>query len=192
MRKKFKINEIFYSIQGEGANVGMPAIFVRFSGCNQTCAFCDTDHQPFFEYSEQRIREDVENLQKENNCKNIIWTGGEPTLQLEDNMLFYFVNKGYRNYIETNGTGVVPKLMDYITYSPKEGSIVVLKRVDEVRIPISAGMNLPEIENLPKAKNYFISPIDVSDKNIKYCLELIKRNSRWKLSAQMHKLLNIK
>ena len=181
--KKIKVNEIFYSIQGEGANAGMSAVFVRLSGCNLQCSFCDTKHESYTEVTVEKLKHEVEKY----NCKNIIWTGGEPTMQLTNDILELFEN--YFNCIETNGTNPVPSRIDYIACSPKMET--KLPYVNEIRLPIKKGDKLPDISIMPKAQNYYISPIDVSKENIDYCLELIKENPQWKLSIQIHKLLKI-
>jgi len=194
---KLKVVEIFYSLQGEGANTGMPAIFIRLSGCNLNCWFCDTKWEKNIEMSIHEIMDNITQYP----CKNIIWTGGEPTLQLNDEILSEF--SGYFNCIETNGTNPVPSAIDYISCSPKVPPLKLMKNfefVDEIRYPLGKGEILPPIETLPKAKNYFVSPLFVgtenermekSQENIDYCVEYIKQNPGWKLSIQLHKLINI-
>jgi len=194
---KLKVVEIFYSIQGEGANTGMPAIFIRLSGCNLKCWYCDTE---WHKYTEMSIPEILDNIQQFP-CKNIIWTGGEPTLQLTDEILIHF--EGYFHCIETNGTNPVPSGIDYISCSPKVSPATLKKNfifIDELRFPLAKGEKLPEIEELPKATNYFISPLflgaenqrmDLNQENIDYCIDYIMHNPGWKLSVQLHKLLNI-
>ena len=194
---KLKVVEIFYSIQGEGANSGMPAIFIRLSGCNLNCWYCDTE---WHKYTEMSIPEIQNNIQQYP-CESIIWTGGEPTLQLTDEMLNHF--EGYYHCIETNGTNPVPAGIDYISCSPKVPP-ATLKRnflfIDELRFPLEKGEKLPKIEELPQAKNYYISPLflgtenermELNRENIDYCIDYILNNPGWKLSVQIHKLLKI-
>jgi organic radical activating enzyme len=195
---KLKVVEIFYSIQGEGANTGMPAIFIRLAGCNMNCWYCDTAWYRYTEMSVSDIQESI----KQYHCNNIIWTGGEPTLQLTDEILSHF--GGYYHCIETNGTNPVPSEIDYISCSPKVDPDVLKKNfqfIDEIRYPLSKGDSLPAIEELPSAKNYYVSPLfmgnenermELSQENLDYCMDYIKYNSGWKLSIQLHKLLNIK
>ncbi|MDR2652248.1 MAG: 7-carboxy-7-deazaguanine synthase QueE [Prevotellaceae bacterium] len=186
---KLKINEIFYSIQGEGANAGMPAIFIRFAGCNLKCPFCDTNHEDHKEYSIEEIIKKI----KDFDCKNIIWTGGEPTLQLTNEILVYF--KGYYHCIETNGTNPVPNSINYIACSPKVPIETLnrnFKEANEFRYPVKAGDKLPDILKIPRAQHYYISPIDVTEQNVDYCIKLIKENPQWKLSVQVHKILKIR
>ncbi|MDR1544044.1 MAG: 7-carboxy-7-deazaguanine synthase QueE [Prevotellaceae bacterium] len=188
---KLKVNEIFHSVQGEGANAGMPAVFVRLAGCNLNCPFCDTRHESFTEMSPKEILTEVEKYR----CKRIIWTGGEPTLQLTAEILqTYFLR--FINYIETNGTNPVPDGISYIAVSPKVDILKLQKtmplNVNEIRYAIKAGDKIPYTVELPKADHYFVSPIDVAPENIAYCLDFVKKNPQWKLSVQIHKLLNIK
>jgi organic radical activating enzyme len=186
---KLKVNEIFYSIQGEGANAGMPAVFVRLAGCNLNCPFCDTEYESYTEMSIAEIKSEVVKY----NCRNIIWTGGEPTLQLGNNTLKYF--REFYNCIESNGTKLAPSKIDYITISPKvlyPKHYISGYHIDELRYPIANGDELPDINRLPQANRYYLSPIDVSKENVDYCLKLIKENPQWRLSVQIHKLLNIR
>ncbi|MCL2098050.1 MAG: 7-carboxy-7-deazaguanine synthase QueE [Bacteroidales bacterium] len=184
-----KVNELFYSIQGEGANTGMSAVFIRLADCNLQCPFCDTQHETFSEMSIADIKAEVEQY----NCPNIIWTGGEPTLQLTDEIVAYF--KKYFQCIETNGTRQVPSGIDYIACSAKAPLELLHKnfeKIDEIRCPIQKGDVIPEIALLPKAKRYYLSPIDASAENVAYCLQLIAQNPAWRLSVQLHKLLGVK
>ena len=125
-------------------------------------------------------------------CRTIIWTGGEPTLQLTGEVLAHFAS--FYNCIETNGTNPVPDEIDYIACSPKIPACLMNKnrRANELRYPIKAGEALPRFDQLPAAHTYFLSPIDVSQENVEYCLKLIKENPQWKLSVQIHKLLRIR
>ena len=192
-----KIAEIFYSLQGEGANVGKPAVFVRFAGCNQNCWFCDTEWQNGVEMNVAEILQEIQKFP----AKMIIWTGGEPTLQLNNEILSHFTH--YYNSIETNGTNPVPSKIDYIACSPKVETDILRKNfnfVNEFRFPYCKENEniLPKISDLPTADNYFLSPIllenDVFNKknseNIASCVEFIKQNPQWRLSFQTHKFLN--
>jgi len=192
-----KVAEIFYSLQGEGANTGKPAIFVRLAGCNKNCRFCDTDWKNGVEMSVAEILQEIEKFP----AKMIIWTGGEPTLQLNNEILQHFTH--YYNCVETNGTNPVPSKIDYIACSPKVDVEILRKNfnfVNEFRFPyLKENENiLPKIDDLPQADNYFLSPIllgnDVlckkNKKNINFCIDFIKENPEWRLSFQTHKLLN--
>lgn len=196
-----RINEIFYSLQGEGGNTGRAAIFIRLSLCNLNCYFCDTD----FEWGEELSLEEIYDRIKDYKSKFIVWTGGEPTLQLKNEHIEFFKLRGYTSAIETNGTRKVPSLIDYITCSPKIDDWYRLNRnlpngVDELRFPIAADGNLPpDISLLPKAKKYFVSPIFIGDDAMKIdpmavqrCVDFIMQNPEWTLSLQTHKLIDIK
>lgn len=191
---KLNVKEIFYSLQGEGGRSGEPSIFIRLTKCNLACSFCDTD---FAHGDDMSLDEIYENI-SQYSCKWIIWTGGEPTIQLKNEHLAFFKERGFKQAIETNGTRVVPSLIDYITCSPKQNFEDIAKKipeVDEIRIPLAKGDSLPDLNIFPKAKKYFISPIFDGHRpnveNINYCVDLIKKDSRWTLSLQIHKLIGI-
>lgn len=195
--------EIFQSIQGEGANVGRSAIFIRLSGCNKACWYCDTDWSKGDSMSVSQILDEVKKYSKSDEYPNnlIIWTGGEPTLQLTNEVLDYFSE--YYNCIETNGTNPVPSKIQYISCSPKVSPEILkvnFERVNELRYPISVGDLLPDISELPEADNYFVSPVFLGeekkrfqqvDENVKYAIDFVSMNPKWRLSLQLHKLLNI-
>ena len=188
------VKEIFYSLQGEGGRAGEPSIFVRLTKCNLACSFCDTD---FANGSDMTLDEILYELHKYP-CKWIIWTGGEPTLQLTDEVLSFFKSEGYLQAIETNGTRPVSKLIDYISCSPKVQIYKVrdvIPFAHEIRIPLQKGDVLPDISIMPKANKFFVSPIFDGDTmnidNINYCIDQIKENPSWTLSLQIHKLINI-
>lgn len=189
------VNEIFYSLQGEGGRTGQASIFIRLSRCNLACSFCDTD----FADGEIMSVKDILNEIDVFGGKWIIWTGGEPTLQLTDDIVSFFKEKGYLQAIETNGTRRVPAGIDYITCSPKQHFEKIRKlipEVDELRFPIQKGDPLPDISVLPKARQYFLSPIFdnnvVIQENVDYCVSLIKQHPEWILSLQTHKLIGIR
>lgn len=191
---KLNIKEIFYSLQGEGGRQGEASIFIRLTKCNLACTFCDTDFAEGTDYS----LEEIENIIKQYPCKWIIWTGGEPTIQLKDAHLEFFWKKGYKQAIETNGTRPVSPLIDYITCSPKVNYEKIKKHlpsVNEIRLPIAEDEEIPEISIFPKADKYFLSPIfdgtEINQKNVDYCIEQIKKNPQWQLSLQVHKLIHI-
>ncbi len=191
---KLIINEIFYSLQGEGARAGRPSIFIRLSKCNLRCSFCDTEYDSGEEMSLEEIHKDIEKF----GCKWIVWTGGEPTLQLTDEIVAFFKSKGYMQAIETNGTRKVPQGIDYITCSPKqhfERIKELILHAHELRFPMAKGDELPNLQELPEADNYLLSPIFDANKlnkeNLDYCVKLIKENPQWSLSVQLHKLIKI-
>ncbi len=191
---KLTVKEIFYSLQGEGGRSGEASIFIRLTKCNLACEFCDTDFEGGNEMSIEEILDTI----KLYPCKWIIWTGGEPTLQLTDLHLAFFREQGYKQAIETNGTRPVSSLIDYITCSPKQNYEKVksiIPKVDEIRIPVADGDDIPDISIFPIATNYFLSPIFDGDKingeNVSYCVEYIQKYPEWRLSLQIHKLIHI-
>lgn len=189
------VNEIFYSLQGEGGRSGQPSIFIRLAKCNLSCSFCDTDYERGVKMTIDEVLQEIEPY----GCKWIIWTGGEPTLQLNDAVVALFKARGYLQAIETNGTRKVPQGIDYITCSPKQQFEKVrelIPEVDELRFPIQKGDTLPDISILPKARHHFLSPIfdnqKIIQENIDYCISLVKENPQWALSLQIHKLIGIR
>lgn len=195
------IKEIFYSLQGEGLNTGRAAIFIRLSRCNLRCTFCDTDFDGGEELTDQEIAQAISPYPG----RFIVWTGGEPTLQLNDETVAYFHSLGYEQAIETNGTRRPPKGLDYITCSPKPEALHRLHEsfpegVSEFRFPIGAEGDLPpSVESLPTAQAYLVSPIFVGDDAmtmdqtaLRRCIAFVQAHPEWRLSLQMHKLIHIK
>lgn len=188
------INEIFYSLQGEGARAGEPSIFVRLSNCDLTCGFCDTEFLSGEEMTCEQLLAEIKRFPG----KWIVWTGGEPTLQLNGDIVSFFKKAGYKQAIETNGNNKVPVGLDWVAVSPKVAEHVVKKNfpdgVDELRYVRHTGQRgIPS--PLIVAKHYFISPmfngnmIDID--NLKHCTKLVLENPEWKLSVQTHKMMKI-
>jgi len=187
-----KVKEIFYSLQGEGGRQGAASIFIRLSGCNLKCDFCDTD------FSEGKIMslEQILSQIKHFPCQWIVWTGGEPTLQLTDDCLLFFKRAGFHQAIESNGSSSLSALLDYTVVSPKNIMNCANPQVDEIRLPVRENDSIPPIESLPQAEHYFLSPVFTknhaeTNANIDYCIKFIKQNPQWRLSLQMHKLIGI-
>jgi len=201
--KKLKVNEIFYSLQGEGANAGMPVIFIRLSGCNLKCSYCDTDHSS---YNYMDMEEIHDKMLEFSSCNKIIFTGGEPLIQLTPAHVLYLSRLGYSVGVETNGTiplykGEVNFDFGYVSVSPKISAQAICQNflnneVNEFRYAISAGETPPEIQDLPIADNYFASPICDGNKiikeNLDWCVAFCLSHPRWQLSVQNHKLWKIK
>lgn len=114
--KVYKVNEIFRSVQTEGANTGRSAVFVRLAGCNLKCPFCDTDHDPYVEMTRVEIDQRINELSHGDGSVLVVFTGGEPCLQLVESDV---VGGLHPKAIETNGTLPVPKWIDWVTISPK-------------------------------------------------------------------------
>ena len=161
-----KINEIFYSLQGEGFHTGTPAVFVRFSGCDLKCPFCDTRHE--------------EGTQ-------MILTGGEPSLWIDGTLVDLLHRAGKYICIETNGTRPLPEGIDWVTCSPKEGGVLKLVRMDEVKV-VYEGQDLTPYEQLPAA-HFFLQPC--SCQNTAETVACVLAHPRWRLSLQPHKLIDI-
>lgn len=191
-----KVREIFYSIQGEGTRQGTASIFIRLANCNLNCWFCDTDWSYGIEMTVEEIKKEISQYK----TNEIVWTGGEPTLQLTNEILKQFPE--YYHCIESNGTNEIPSLINYIVIAPKDAPLhESIKRVDEIRIPLSVIDKSPKITDLPKADNYYISPLFLGKKkerfeldmdNVNHCVNFIKENPEWKLSLQVHKLINVR
>jgi organic radical activating enzyme len=190
-----KVKEIFYSLQGEGGRQGAASIFIRLSGCNLNCVFCDTD----FSGGEDMSLEQILSQLRQYPCQWIVWTGGEPCLQLTDDCLLFFKRAGFRQAIESNGYNRLSGLLDYTVVSPKgqtDYAKTINTRVDEVRLPVQVNDNIPPIESLPQADHYFLSPIFMENPaktkaNIDYCVQQIKQYPQWRLSVQIHKWIGI-
>ena len=193
MKKTYKINEIFYSIQGEGANAGRPAVFVRFSGCNRRCPFCDTDHESGVEMTAEQIRQAVEKASAGLKTM-VVLTGGEPTLQLSDEEnLFPYTSSRRFIAIETNGTGAVPSWIDWVTVSHKEDvPLDKLPRFNEVKLLFDE-TRLDYIQLFNRDGIIaFIQPIDRSGEyNFDEAIAFVKQNPRFRLSVQIHKLIGM-
>lgn len=192
-----RVNEIFYSIQGEGAHSGEAAIFLRLSGCNLRCSFCDTEHQPYQDLTEDEICAEIAKYP----ASLVIITGGEPTLQLTRSLVDKIHDLGKMVAIETNGTREVPSNVDWVTVSPKEayvGSVgkPVIKTAQEVKIVLDDLHTYDDPTFGITAAHYFVQPCDTSDEArnrdiINRCVNFVKENPKWKISLQMHKILNV-
>lgn len=178
-----KINEIFYSLQGEGFHVGTPAVFVRFSGCNLRCDFCDTQHESGEMLTDEEILARINAYP----CKMVILTGGEPGLWIDDELIDKLHNAGKYIAIETNGTCILPQQIDWVTCSPKQGGNLKVQQIDEIKV-VYTGQEVSAYLQLP-ASHYFLQPC--SGKNTAQVIEYIKKNPQWRLSLQTHKLIDI-
>ena len=125
MRELFRVNEIFYSLQGEGRNTGRAAVFVRFAGCNLRCPFCDTEFDTYREMTAEEILAEVDECRKDvSPCDAyskplLVLTGGEPTLQVDEAFVELLHQHGYEVAMESNGILPAPKNLDWLTVSPK-------------------------------------------------------------------------
>lgn len=186
----YKIREIFYSLQGEGCHTGIPAVFVRFSGCNLRCPWCDTDFSTYEERTAEDIVAEVRRLQKET-CY-VILTGGEPSLQVDEALLQALHQAGYKVAIETNGTRELPEGIDWITCSPKEGSMLHLRHADEVKV-VYTGINPEHWKADIETKNWLLQPLARGEQtNTQKVIQYILEHPTWRLSVQTHKLIGLR
>lgn len=205
-----RVNEIFYSLQGEGHNTGRAAVFVRFAGCNLRCPFCDTDFSDYREMSADDIIREISAFP----ARFVVLTGGEPSLQVTAQFVDQLHEVGFEVAIETNGTRPVPENIDWVTVSPKKkttprppyegGSNVSLgdwqRQPDEIKVIFDGACN-PDDFLPPRHNNdspfLYLQPCDVGDplKNnaiVEACVEYIKLHPQWRLSLQTHKLVGFK
>ena len=208
----YSIKEIFYTLQGEGAHAGRPAVFCRFSGCNlwtgreadrstSVCQFCDTDFvgtdgERGGKFKGAAALADVINSlwpSTHSASKYVVFTGGEPLLQLDAALIDAMHGHGFTIAIETNGTLPVPPGVDWICVSPKIGSQLVVHKGSELKVVIpQAGQALSDYEQLD-FEHFFVQPMDgiLAAQNTRLAIDTCRRNPKWKLSLQTHKLLQI-
>jgi 7-carboxy-7-deazaguanine synthase (Cx14CxxC type) len=208
----YSIKEIFYTLQGEGAHAGRPAVFCRFAGCNlwtgresdrasAVCTFCDTDFVgtdgerggKFPQATE--LAAEIDGLWPASHAdsKYVVFTGGEPLLQLDAALIDAMHARGFTIAIETNGTLPVPAGVDWICVSPKMGSKLVVEKGNEIKVVIpQAGQDLAAYEHLD-FENFFVQPMDglLAAQNTRLAIDTCLRRPKWKLSLQTHKLLQI-
>ena len=208
MATTYRVNEIFYSLQGEGFHSGTPAVFVRFSGCNLACPFCDTDFAAFSEMTAEAIADRVEALlpEQKRSAAIIVLTGGEPALQVDAALLAELHSRlSLPIHIETNGTHPLPAGIDWVTCSPKQGSEVVLKEADEVKVvftetasgDVPGGHGWLAAERMVEpwreavtAAHYFLQPCSCANEAL--VAAYILAHPWWRLSLQMHKYIGIR
>jgi 7-carboxy-7-deazaguanine synthase len=209
----YAVKEIFYTLQGEGANTGRPAVFCRFAGCNlwtgreqdrhtATCQFCDTDFVGTdgpgggrFE-SPEALADAVAAawpLERSHGRRFVVCTGGEPLLQLDAPLIAALHDRHFEVAVETNGTREPPQGIDWLCVSPKAGAGLVVRRGDELKLVFPQTGALPaEFEKL-EFQHFFLQPMDGPDREsntaaaLRYCLA----HPRWRLSLQTHKLLGL-
>lgn len=204
----FPIVEIFNSIQGEGFFAGRKAIFIRLSGCNLSCPWCDTDHSPKMgNLSIKEIADKVEELSKEPEL--IIFTGGEPTIHKNFHFLVWAMKLKFKDAppdiaIETNGTNPLVlyrlremKVVDLITVSPKDNSLEdnicdSLMVADEVKVVLSKDVK-PEIYEpyLIKQFHHHTAFIQPCSEDFPPVLEFLEKHPRWRISVQIQKILKV-
>lgn len=211
----YLIKGIFYSIQGEGFYTGRPAVFCRFAGCNlwsgkeadrtkAVCKFCDTD---FIGYdgleggvykSKEELSEQIEKLWPEKKLKSIrrfvVFTGGEPLLQLDAGLIAVLHEKGFEIAVETNGTILPPEGIDWMCVSPKADAKLLLRSGQELKLVFPQEGAQPEKYAMLNFQHFFLQPLDSFDRdnNTRLALEYVLSHPQWRLSLQIHKILGVK
>lgn len=195
----YKVNEIFQSLQGEGFHAGTPAVFVRFSGCNLRCSFCDTRHEQGSPMSLEEILREVMRYPGAPLC---VLTGGEPSLFIDEAFVEALKHQtGKLIAIETNGTRPLPSNLDWVTLSPKTGfdggeaESCVLRRCDELKV-VWLGQDLAQYDGI-EATHRFLQPCYCDDSvqrqaNLHSAVEAVLAHPRWRLSLQIHRVLGIR
>ena len=206
----YSIKEIFYTLQGEGANAGRPAVFCRFTGCNlwsgreqhrdgAVCSFCDTDFVGTDGSGGGRFGRADELVEAVTGCwpgggrPLVVCTGGEPLLQLDQALLALFHQRGFEVAVETNGTLTAPDGIDWLCVSPKAGSELVQVIGDELKLVWPQPGLDPEDFVALDFRHFFIQPMDLPGRGdnqqraVDYCLA----HPHWSLSLQTHKFLGI-
>lgn len=201
--KKYRVNDVFYSLQGEGRNTGRAAVFVRFAGCNLRCSFCDTEFSSFEEMTGEEIVARIAAFP----ARFVVLTGGEPTLQVDEDFVDQLHAAGFEVAIETNGTRPVARNIDWVTVSPKVKPSETAEDIwqgprqpDEIKVifdgktdPTSLLKNA-ELSTLNSEPLFYLQPCDTGDAEqnkaiTEACVEYIKAHPQWRLSLQTHKLV---
>ena len=207
----YSVKEIYLTIQGEGFHTGKHAVFCRFSGCNlwtglekdrknAICNFCDTDfvgtdgiNGSKYPNAEQLANEIDKVWDKDINEKFVVFTGGEPLLQLDKPLVDLLHKKKFKVAIETNGTILPPENIDWICVSPKQGADFNLKYGNELKLVYpQKGLDPKNFKHLD-FDHFFLQPMDGKDlqrnilQSVSYCIE----NPLWRLSLQTHKIMGI-
>ncbi len=192
---RYNINEIFYSIQAEGYNAGMPAVFIRFAGCDRECGFCDTNYSTKIITNIKGIEKEI----KKYNCSNIILTGGEPTIQPISKLIYFLHSTSkfrYKIYVETNGYNLEEAQdANWITFSPKCMIDIETHHIyNELKI-VYYGQNIKPYRKyrLASPDCNFLQPCISKEKDwTMETIEYIKKYPEWRLSLQWQKLIGIR
>ena len=208
----YTVKEIFYTLQGEGANSGKAAVFCRFSGCNlwtgreedrsrAVCQFCDTDFVGVgpdggrFPAPEE-LASAIARAWRGDDPKSrfVVCTGGEPLLQVDDALVDSLHAEGFMVAVETNGTREAPKSIDWICVSPKAGAPLVQTSGDELKLVFPQSYAMPEQFETLHFEHFFLQPMDGPrvEENTRLAIEYCMSHPRWRLSVQTHKALGIR
>ena len=210
----YTVKEMYYTLQGEGAHAGRPAVFLRFAGCNlwtglekdrqhATCTFCDTDFVgtdgpdggkfPDAEALAAKVASLWPDVHQDRSRPYVVCTGGEPLLQLDARLIDALHVRGFEIAIETNGTKEAPDGIDWICVSPKANAPLVLTHGHELKLVFRQPEALPEnFAHLP-FDYFFLQPMDGPDvqKHTQSAIAYCMQHPQWRLSLQTHKLLDI-
>lgn len=188
--KRYQIKEVFHSLQGEGVRAGVPHIFVRFAGCNLDCNEetmgwqCDTDFVGGTAYT---LGELIDEVRRFGRCHWVLFTGGEPALQVDTTLVAALHALGYQLAIETNGTRPLPAGLDWVCASPKYERPAI-RSADEAKYVLAAGQE-PDVTI--QAKHMLASPAFKGDEPdpeaLAWCVQWVKDHPTWRLSCQQHK-----
>jgi len=208
----YAVKEIFYTLQGEGANTGRAAVFCRFAGCNlwngrehdrstAVCQFCDTDFVGTDGpgggrfATPEALAAAVSDAwpSAEPAQRFVVCTGGEPLLQLDEPLVSALHSAGFQVAVETNGTLPPPPGIDWLCVSPKAGATLVVRVGDEIKLVFPQAGAEPELFEGLSFRHFFLQPMDGLDQlaNIDATLRYCLTHPRWRLSLQTHKLLGI-
>jgi 7-carboxy-7-deazaguanine synthase len=210
----YAVKEIYFTLQGEGANTGRAAVFCRFAGCNlwsgreadraqATCKFCDTDFMGTDGPGGGNFSDAASLAQKITACwpakrsmrerPLVVCTGGEPLLQLDAELIREIHARGFKISVETNGTLNAPPGLDWITVSPKAGSTLVQKSGHELKLVFPQPGAEPELFADLAFTHFFLQPMDgaAREENTRKTMEYCLRHPQWRISLQTHKLLGI-
>lgn len=200
--KTYKVNEIFYSIQGEGARAGSANVFIRFADCNLRCSSdgpagfdCDTEFLSGRNLSLDEILAEVR--EAGGPCRALVLTGGEPALHLDADFISAFKSAGYYLAIETNGTLELPTGLDWVCVSPKTAIHTLrVQQGSEFKIVRSVGQVLPDLPETFSFAHKWVSPgwtsAGLDPQTLNHCIKLVKEKPEWKLSTQQHKLWKVR
>lgn len=202
----YAVKEVFYTLQGEGANIGRPAVFVRFSGCNlwsgrekdrskSVCQFCDTDFIGGKRYGLIDLLEKVDGLWPGEDDRLVVLTGGEPALQVDQPLVSALKYRGFEVAIETNGTTYIPPMgIDWVCLSPKAGAPLQITVAEELKLVFPQRGLMPH--DLPPihAFHRWLSPMDGPDlaANIQEAAAYCMAHQEWRLAIQAHKVWGIR
>ena len=193
-----RVNDIFYSLQGEGYHTGRAAVFVRFAGCNLRCSFCDTEFDSYREMTADEIVTAISQYP----ARFVVLTGGEPTLQVDEAFVDLLHQHSFEVAMESNGTRPAPQNLDWLTVSPKrlrgKAKEDTGKRLpDELKVIFDEDTDPETYLSTLHTPLLFLQPCDTGniERNaviINKCVDYIKEHPEWRLSLQTHKLVGFK